>query len=73
MNALRRAREKAAPYESVQIYIYLYKGTHFILRDSSNDYRFQNYIDEQSYGFDMTIMPLPCSVNSDVSICDDAD
>ena len=33
MNAVLKALEKAAKYKQVKIFIYLYKGTHFILRN----------------------------------------
>jgi len=76
MDAIKKAKEIAAPNGNAEIIIYLYKGMHFILRDRvKNGYHYNvNYRDDWSLNYNLTIKPLPCSEpGATATICTDTE
>jgi hypothetical protein len=65
MDAIERAFELAAPYTSASITIYMYSGTHYLVRGDRNYYMPKN-IDKNSQNLQLTI--TSASGSQDVTI-----
>ena len=57
MDAIKRAFELAAPFTSASITIYMFPGTHYLLRSVGSDY-FPLLVDENSQQMDLIIKPF---------------
>ena len=57
MDAIRRAFEVAAPYLTAQINIFMFPGTHYLLRNTDLKY-VPTKVDENSQQMDLVIKPF---------------